>query len=132
MKFKTLMIIKAVVCLALGLPILIVPTLFYSLFGITLEPGGAFAAREYGAALMGTLMITWFARNAAPSEVRWAICLGYCVYDAIGFVATLVVTLSGVANLLGWFPVVVYLFFTLGFGYFLLKTPQPVLNPKTA
>jgi hypothetical protein len=131
MKFQTLMIIKAVVCMALGLPILLVPAFFYSLFGTTLGPGGAVAAQEYGAALMGTLMITWFARSAPASDTRRAIALGYCVYDAFGFVILLVATLTGVINPLGWFPVVIYLFFTLGFGYFTIKSHQSVLGVKT-
>jgi hypothetical protein len=131
MKFQTLMIIKAFVCLALGLPILLVPAFFYSLFGTTLGPGGAVAAQEYGAALMGTLMIAWFARSAPASDMRRAIALGYCVYDAVGFVVLLVATLTGVVNALGWFPVVIYLFFTFGFGYFSIKSYQPVMRVKT-
>lgn len=131
MKFKTLMIIKAIVCLALGVPILLMPDFVYSVFGVSLGPGGAIAAREYGAALIGTLMITWFARNAQVSDARWAIALGYCVYDAIGFVASLAATLTGVMNPLGWSVVVIYLFFALGFGYFTVKSPQPVMRAKT-
>ncbi len=123
MKFKTVMILKAVVCLALGLPILFVPGFFYGLFGASLGAGGIFAAREYGASLMGNLMVTWFARNATQSQARRAIILGLCLYDAIGFVITLIATISGVLNPLGWSAVVIYLFFALGFGYFLIKSP---------
>jgi hypothetical protein len=125
MKFKTLMIIKAVVCLTLGLPILFVPKFFYGLFGTTLGAGGMFAAREYGASLMGNLMITWFARNAAESDARRAIILALFLYDAIGFVVTLIAQLSGLFNPLGWFAVALYLFFAVGFGYFLIYSPQP-------
>jgi hypothetical protein len=125
MKFKTLMIIKAVVCLSLGVPILLVPEFVYYLFGTTLGPGGVFAAREYGAALIGTLLITWFARNAMISGARWSITLGLCVYDAIGFVIALIATISGVLGPLGWFAVVLYLFFAVGFGYFLIYSPKP-------
>ena len=132
MKFQTLMIIKAVVCLALGVPILLMPDFMYSVFGVTLGPGGAVPAREYGAALIGTLMITWFARNAQASDARWAIALGYCVYDAIGFVVALLATLAGVMNLLGWSVVAIYLFFAVGFGYFLVNRPQPATRPRTA
>lgn len=121
MKFKTLMIIKALVCLVLGLPILIVPVFLYSLFGAELNPGGVFAAREYGASLIGNLMLTWVAREADESKARRAIILGLTVYDAIGFVVTLIALLSGVLGPLGWFAAAIYLFFTLGFGYFLLK-----------
>jgi hypothetical protein len=132
MKFSTLMIIKAAVCLALGLPILLVPGFVYSLFGLSLDAGGQLAAREYGAALMGSLMITWFARNIPVSQARWAIALGYCVYDAFGFAAVLLATLSGLLNILGWSVVVLYLFFAVGFGLFLREKPQPVMHPAAA
>jgi len=125
MKFQTLMIIKAVVCLTLGVLILLVPGFVYSLFGTSLNPGGTFAAREYGASLIGNLMVTWFARNAVESESRRAIILGLCVYDAIGFVVSLLATISGLLNPLGWSVVVLYLFFAVGYGYFLVKSPQP-------
>lgn len=121
MKFQTVMILKAVVCLSLGVPILLMPNFTYSMFGTTLGPGGAIAAQEYGASLLGALMITWFARKAQPSETRTAIALGYCIYDTIGVVVALIATLTGVMNLLGWFVVVIYLFFALTFGYFTVK-----------
>ncbi|MGB2895943.1 MAG: hypothetical protein WBB65_07260 [Anaerolineales bacterium] len=124
MKFKTLMIIKAIVCLSLGVPILLAPVFLYSLFGASLNPGGVFAAREYGASLIGNLMLTWFARNAIESEPRRAIALALCVYDAIGFVVTLIALISGVLGPLGWFAAAIYLFFAIGFGYFLLPKEQ--------
>ena len=120
MKFTTLMIIKAVVCLSLGVPILIAPVFLYSLFGASLNPGGVFAAREYGASLIGNLMLTWFARNAGESDARRAIILALCVYDAIGFVITLIAQFSGALGPLGWFAAAIYLFFAVAFGYFLL------------
>jgi hypothetical protein len=120
MKLKTLLIIKAIVCLCLGIPILLVPNFIYSIFGATLAAGGVFAAREYGASMMGNLMLTWFARNSQESEARWAIILALFVYDAIGFVVTLIAILSGALNSIGWLVVVLYLFLALGFGYFLL------------
>lgn len=120
MKLRTLMVIKAVVCL-LGIPIVIAPVLVYSLFGISLDAGGAFAAREYGASMIGNLMLTWFARNAVESEARRAAILGLCVYDAVGFVVTLIAQLTGLLGPLGWLLVVIYLFFAIGFGYFFLQ-----------
>ena len=120
MKFKTLMVIKAVVCLGFGPLLLFLPGPLLSLLGSTFGPGAALTAREYGAALIGNLMLTWFARNAEESVVRRAIILDLFVYDAIALVATLLIQLSGGLNLLGWGIVAVYLFFTVGFGYFLL------------
>lgn len=120
MKLKTLLIIKAIVCLCLGIPILVVPNFVYSIFGATLAAGGVFAAREYGASMMGNLMLTWLARNSQESEARWAIVLALFVYDAVGFVVSLIAILSGAINPLGWLVVALYLLLALGFGYFLL------------
>jgi hypothetical protein len=125
MKLKTLFIIKAIVCLCLGVPILIVPNFIYSIFGATLAAGGVFAAREYGASMMGNLMLTWFARNSQESDTRWAIILALFVYDAIGVIVTLVAILSGALNPLAWMVVALYLFLALGFGYFLLAKRKP-------
>jgi hypothetical protein len=120
MKFKTLMVIKAVVCLGFGPLLLFVPGPLLILLGSSFGPGAAIVAREYGAALLGNFMLTWFARNADESVARQAIVLDLFVYDAIAFVAMLLIQLSGGLNLLGWGIVAIYLFFALGFGYFLM------------
>jgi fatty-acid desaturase len=121
MQLKTLLVIKAIVCLCLGISILLVPEFIYSIFGGTLAAGGVFAAREYGASMMGNLMLTWFARNSQKSDIRWAIILALFVYDAVGAVITLIAIISGALNPLAWLIVALYLFFALGFGYFLLQ-----------
>lgn len=121
MKFQTLMVIKAIVCLVLGVPIVLAPVFTYSLFGATLNPGGVFAAQEYGASLIGNLFLTWFARNAGESDARKAIILDLCIYDAVGVVITLIALLNGTLGFLGWGALLIYLFFALAFGYFLIK-----------
>ena len=121
MKFKTLMVIKAIVCLGFGPLLLFVPAQLLQLLGTTYGPGAALTAREYGAALMGNFMLTWFARNVEKSLARKAIILHLFVYDAVALIFTLIIQLSGGLNILGWGIVFIYLFFTLGFGYFLIQ-----------
>ena len=123
MRFKTLMVIKAVVCLFFGIAFVFLPGVLLSLFGITLSAGGMFTARIYGAALFGNLLLTWFARNTGDSDARRAIILDLLIYDAIGFIVALITRLTDVLNPLGWLVVAIYLFFTLGFGYFLIVKP---------
>ena len=123
MSFKNLMVIKALVCLAFGILMLAIPNHLLSIFGATLSDGGMFTAREYGAALFGNLFLCWFAKNAVESDARKAIIIALFVYDLIGFVVTTITVIAGVLNPLGWFVVFVYLFFTIGFGYFLAKPP---------
>ncbi len=120
MKFKTLMIIKAIVCLGFGPLLLFVPGWLLNLLGTSFGPGTDLTAREYGAALIGNLLLTFLARNAEHSVARTAIIWHLFVYDAIALLVTLNIQLSGGLNMLGWGIVGVYLFFTLGFGYMLL------------
>ena len=126
MKFKTLMIIKAIVCIVFGPLLLFVPGWLLNILGTSFGPGADLTAREYGAALIGNLLLTWLARDAEDSVARRAIIWNLFTYDAIALVATLVIVLSGGLNFLGWGIVAVYLFFTLGFGYFLLPKGRTV------
>ncbi len=132
MRFQTMMVIKAAVALVFGVPILLVPTIMYPLFGVSLAPGGAFPARQYGAAMVGIAMICWFGRYVPERPMRWAIALGLCVYDAIGFIISLVGVMTGEMNSLGWAVVVLYLLLALGFGYFLVKSPERAIHMGAA
>lgn len=120
MTFRTLLIIKAVVCLVFGIILLLVPSELVALLGSQLNDGGVFTAHEYGAALIGTFLLARFAKNVKAADARGAILLDLMVYDAIGVVITLLVVLPGVFNALGWGIVVIYLFFTVGSAYLLL------------
>ena len=121
MTFRTLLVSKAVVCLVFGLFLLLAPGVLLSILGATLNDGGTFTAHEYGAAMIGTLLLSWFARDVKAPDARGAILLDLFFYDLIGVIITSSVSLTGVLNVLGWSIVVVYLFFTIGSGYLLIK-----------
>lgn len=123
MNFKNLMIFKSLVCLSFGILLLAIPDILLSIFGAELSAGGMFTAREYGAALFGNLCLCWFAKDASVSSARKAIIIALFVYDLIGFVVTGITVIIGVLNPLGWLIAFVYLFFTIGFGYYLIKEP---------
>ena len=131
MTFRTLLVIKAAVCLVFGLFLLLAPAMLLDLLGTPLNDGGTFTAREYGAAIIGTLMLTWFAKNAKAADARGAILLDHFIYDLIGMIVTSSVVISGVLNVLGWSIVVVYLFFAVGSGYLLLKE-KPFQQSRTS
>ena len=128
MKFKTVMIIKAIICLGFGPLLLFVPGWLLNLLGTSFGPGAALTAREYGAALIGNLLLTWLARNAEESTTRSAIIWNLFIYDAIALIAVLIIQLSGNLNVLGWGIIAVYFFFTITFGYLLLTQKKAVLK----
>jgi hypothetical protein len=119
MKFKTLMIIKAIVCLCFAPVLLFFPEQLLSLLDTSFGSGAALTAREYGATLVGNFLLAWFGRNAETGVARRAIILDLFVYDAVALLATLVLQLSGGLNFLGWGIAFIYLFFAVGFGYVL-------------
>jgi uncharacterized sodium:solute symporter family permease YidK len=118
--FRTVLVIKAIVCLVFGVYLLVAPASLLGLLGASLGAAGSFTAREYGAAMIGMVLLTWFAKDVRASDARGAILLHLLVYDAIGVVITMSVVTAGVLNALGWGIVVVYAFFTLASGYLLL------------
>jgi hypothetical protein len=119
MKFKTIMVIKAIVCLVFFPVMLFLPEQFFSLFGLSFSGGMAFLARIYGATLVGNMLLTWFGRNAEKGPVRQAIVLDMFFYDLIGFIAVLIFYLNGTLNAFAFGPMFIYLFLTVGFGVFL-------------
>jgi hypothetical protein len=125
MTFRMLLIIKAVVCLAFGVYLLVAPASLFGLLGASLSGAGPFAAREYGAAMIGILLLAWFARDVQARDARVAILLGLLVYDGIGVIITVLAVLTGVLNALGWSIALVYAFFTVGSGYLLVKEESP-------
>ena len=130
MTFRTLLITKAAVCLIFGAFLLLAPASLFGLLGAPLSGAGLFPAREYGAAMIGTLLLTWFARDVQARDARGAILLDLLVYDGIGVIITLRVVVTGLLNPLGWGIVAVYAFFTAGSGYLLLK--EKPLRPTRA
>jgi hypothetical protein len=133
MTFRTLLVIKAVVCLVFGVFLLAAPGSLFGILGGTLNPGGRFTAREYGAAMIGTLLLTWLAKDVQARDARRAILLDLLVYDAIGVVITVAAVLSGVLGMLGWGVVVVYLFFAIASGYVLrARGPSAASAASTA
>jgi hypothetical protein len=121
MTFRTLLVLKAAVSLVFGVYILTAPASLLALVGGSLPGAGPFTAREYGAAMIGTLLLTWFAKGVQARDARKAILLDLLVYDAIGVLVTLWALGTGLLNALGWGIVVVYAFFALGAGYVLAK-----------
>ncbi len=120
MNFKTLSIIKALVCLAFGPAFLILPGFVLELFGLDIGPAANLTARLYGATLLGNLLLAYLSRDAEPSKLRKVISWDLFIYDLAALVVVLILQVQGLMNVLGWGVVFIYLFFSVGYGFFLL------------
>jgi len=119
---KLWMAAKAIVVLLFGLGFILAPAFLASIYGMKLDPAGALMARLFGTAFILESIVLWFARNGAISEkpVRGVV-IAVVVSNAIGVIVTLLATLAGTWNALGWLSVGLYLVFGLAFAYYLFK-----------
>jgi hypothetical protein len=124
MKLGNLMVINAIIAGIFGISFVVAPGPIVALYGVTGSAPLNFVAKLYGSSLIAFAMITWVARNANDSDTRKAIVFGLLVGDAIALVVCLIAQLGNVINALGWSAVVIYLFLTLGFGYFQFAHPE--------
>ena len=119
MKLSTLMVINAVVTAVFGIAFVLIPGQVFSLYGIVESiPGLNYMGQLFGVSLVTFAVLTWFARNAEDSVARKAIVLALLIGDGIGFIVALIAQLAGVLNTVAWSTVAIYLFFTVGYGYF--------------
>jgi len=114
--YRALLITKAIACFVAGVAVLAAPTELYRLFGGSIGATGVFAAREYGAALMGTFLLTWLGRNVRGADARRIIAIDLLVYDAVGIVVTVVAIRSGALGPPGWIVAGVYALFAVWAG----------------
>ena len=118
MKFSLFMTIAAVVGLVFGLGFLILPDQLMSAYGVDLGEAGSWVARYLGSAFIGIGVLTLLARNAGKSEALDAILTGSFVLAITGLIVAFLDGINGVSNSLTWFTVVIYVYLTVGFGYF--------------
>ena len=117
MKLSYLMVANAVVNMIFGIAFVLVPGLVLGVYGVMAMERPV--EQLLGVELIGFAVLNWFARNATGGETLRAILLANFVANALGFIVTLLLSLSGVPNALVWSAVVIPLLFALGFGYFL-------------
>ncbi|HVN75474.1 MAG TPA: hypothetical protein VMT19_04100 [Thermoanaerobaculaceae bacterium] len=129
MTYRTLLVAKAAVALFFGAQLLLAPVPVFGLMGVQLGAAGSFPAREYAAAMLGIMVLTWLAKDVKAPDARGAILVQLLAYDGIGVVITLHALATRLLNPLGWGIVAVYLFFTAGSAWVLAKK-HPFRRPS--
>lgn len=118
MKLSSLLLAKAIISVVSGLALLLLPSAFMGLAGVTLDASGVVMARMVGALLVGIAVMCWLARTADPSVGREALVLGLFVADTLGFVVILLAQLAGLMTAFGWVFALLWLLLAAGLGYF--------------
>jgi hypothetical protein len=131
MKLNTLFVIMAVFCLVWGAGFILLPVQIWGLYGLSLDSGGIFMSRQFGATFFMLGLIIWLARKDAGSWAYRAIISGLFIGNLLSLGVFLVRQLSGTINALGWSAITAYAFLAGGFGYYLLKPAGSPTEAKT-
>jgi hypothetical protein len=108
MKLNTLIVIMALLSLIWGAGFIIVPTTFWSLYGLTLDVGGVYMSRQFGVVFFMLGMILWLARKGQGRVALRAMTIGLFCGNALGFVVALIGQFSARISMLGWVGVISY------------------------
>jgi hypothetical protein len=133
MKLRNLFIVSAVVALVFAAGLLLAPKTMLNLFGMNV---GAtvrnnailnLVAQLLGAALVVPGLVSWFAGGMQDVGARRSVAIALLIFNVIGFgVSFFVGMLPKVMSATGWAIVVLFLFFTVGFAYFLFMRPSEI------
>lgn len=121
MKLKTLLVIMALFSLIWGAGFILVPTFFWSLYGLALDAGGVYMSRQLGVVFFMLGLILWLARNEHSPVALRAMTIGLFSGNVLGFGVALVGQFSARISMLGWVGIASYFLLALGFGYYLAK-----------
>jgi hypothetical protein len=124
MNTRTILTVSAVVAFIFALGLILMPATMGSLYGTGTSPNQLLLARLFGSALLGFGLVNWLSKDMEYASLR-PLLAGNLVGDLVGLVVTVMGTLGGVMNSMGWLSVAIYLVLALGFAY-LYFMGQPV------
>jgi len=122
-KLRSLLIISTIVTLVYGIVLVLTPATMLSLHGMTQGPDEKLMGQFFGAALIAIGLLTWVARNVADSEAQQPIIVALLISNVLGVIVSVLGTVSGVMNAVGWTAVGIYLLLALGFAYLQFAKP---------
>jgi hypothetical protein len=120
MKLSTFAMIITILAAAFGLAFIFIPAQVATFYGLSLDAGGLWVSRYFGASLLFIAMIYWSYSHVSPAAKSWPKLLIFSIiYDVIQLILTTIALLSGVGNSMGWSSVILYAVLAIGSLYFL-------------
>jgi len=124
MKLQHLFTVNLVIAIFFGLSCSIFAGWVLQMYDLVPDDGAIWTTRLVGGSILGFATLMWFGRKAASTDARRAIASALLVQDAVGFVASMEIQLSGNVNVIGWSSPILYGFLALGYAYFLFIRPD--------
>ena len=122
MNLRTFLTVSALVALLYAVGLILMPVFMATTYGLGTSASEQLLSRFFGVELLALGLIQWLAKDLPTANVR-PIIMGSLIADIVGTIVSLMGTLGGVMNSLGWSAVAIYLLLGLGFAYFQFMAP---------
>jgi len=123
MNLRTFIIISAALALIYGLGLVFMPVTLLSMYGFSSGASEKLLSQFFGSELLVLGVIAWLSKDSTGASVR-PLVTGNVVGNAVATIVSLMGALNGTMSAFGWSAVGIYLFLTLGFGYFQFMAPS--------
>lgn len=121
---NTLFLVIMITQILFGLGFTLMPGPFLAPFGVTFDPTSTVFARLFGSALLGFVVILWYARRSDKLEFKKGTLYGEFLYFIISGVVLLMTQISGLMNALGWLIIAEHWILTIWSAYIVIKSPR--------
>jgi hypothetical protein len=119
MTLKTFFAIFALLSVLFGIGFVLAPGQVLANYGVENSPAIAVMSRLFGGTLLAMAVILWLARDFRDETAVRAVLIALGSSSVVNFVVSIIATMSGTINALGWTTVLIYLCGAAGSGYFL-------------
>ncbi len=132
MKLRYLFVLNALVALIFAAGLLLAPKTMLGLFHLSVGSTVSFnatlnfVAQLLGASLILPGLLTWLAGSMTDAGARRSVAISLFVFELAGLAVSLLAMLSKVMSETGWVIVGLFLFFTLGYGFFLFMRQSEI------
>ena len=121
MKLSNLFALNAIVALAFGVGFALLPATTLTIYGVDPNSSINLMGQFFGVELIAVGLLCWFVKGDSDTAVIPKIVLALLIADIVGLIVSLMGTLSGIFNAMGWSAVFIYLVLVIGYAYFWLK-----------
>jgi hypothetical protein len=126
MKLHHLFTVNLFIAIFFGISCALLAGWVLEIYGLMPADAALWTTRLVGGSILGFASLMWFGRKTASVEARKAIAIALIIQDSIGLAASLILQLSGSANVLGWSNPILYGLLTLGYVYFAFIHPEDI------
>jgi hypothetical protein len=103
-----------------GIAFIVAPDQVASIYGLENWPAVALVSRLFGGALLAWGANLWLAKSFREEAAVRAVLVSTGIAEAVSLWVVIAGTFEGTLNAMGWVAVLIYLFGTVGCGYFLM------------